>query len=272
MSVTLLESAHGALDRQVKSSIIRILKITPQGSENSLSSTQSKVATTASFGPFSSKAPRADSQIPTSSTTSACHKSYAIVSDALHKLSTASVVPAGVLAQIADQHDSIVSEQAQRIETLLGAIEDLKREKHHTTANELTIDPFNNTLDQVSEGQIRAAVDGLNSSIDEFVMNLVDSASSKPVHLARQKIINSSDLALYEACSRLAPEDDNRGLFMEGLLHDRITQKLATRFFMGNFGVSLTTPFDTTSLDKFYNSAVAKKSKTLSSYIHPFTR
>jgi hypothetical protein len=168
---------------------------------------------------------------------------------------------------MADEHDAIVNGQAQKIENLLKTIQDLQREGRRTTAtaDEFTIDPFDNTLDQVSEGHLKVTVEALNNSIDEFVMNLMELASRKPVHTPNQKVTQPSDVALYAACSGLAPKDDNRALFMEGLLHHRIILALSTRFFQGNLGVSLATPFDTAIMEKFYINAVAKKGKSVSS-------
>jgi hypothetical protein len=165
--------------------------------------------------------------------------------------------------RVTARYEAMVKKHAQRMEALQRTVSDFQREQHLVAARDLTIDTFDSSLDRVSEGDLRAGVEGLNSSIDEFVMNLIDSVSTKPTNPDLAKAKTSKSSLIYSALSGLGVEDDRRGLLLEADLHDGLTQKIHARFFKGSLGVSLTRPMNTNNLEIFYTNAIVGKGAIL---------
>jgi hypothetical protein len=198
----------------------------------------------------------------TPATVSSQDSDPAAILQALRDIAGASDTPALVrdkIVHVATRYEGMVAEYTQKTKNLQRTISTLQREKSLSAARDLTIDSFDNSIDRVSEGDLRLGVQGLNSSIDEFVMNVVESATTKPAspNLANVKVPSVGPI--YAAFCGLSVEDEHRGLLMEADLHEGITKKLHAQFFKGNLGVSLTVPLNTENLEVFYANAIAGK-------------
>jgi hypothetical protein len=190
------------------------------------------------------------------------HSDPATILHTLRGILDASDTPSHIrkkISHVVNRHEAMMEEHAQRVKEFERTISALQCEKSLIAARDLTIDSFDSSLDRVSEGDLRAGVEGLNNSIDEFVMNLIDVVSAKPPNPDLANVMPSNATPISGATFGLKVDDDRRELLMEAHLHDGITRTLYGRFFRGNLGVSLTTPMNTDNLEVFYANAIAGK-------------
>jgi chromosome segregation ATPase len=123
------------------------------------------------------------------------------------------------IARIYQDFEAILSQQSHKTAALQRTVSSLQGEKDATAARLLTVDTLDYTLDRVSEGELRTAVESLNSVIDGFVMNLVDLVVVKSVHAPMAQAASSYDSPLLATCSLIIPDDENREILMEAYLH-----------------------------------------------------
>ncbi|KAJ7280221.1 hypothetical protein C8J57DRAFT_1174932 [Mycena rebaudengoi] len=106
------------------------------------------------------------------------------------------------------------------------------------TNSTMSLDPFDNKLDQVSEASLKGGVEGINDSLDNLVLVLLDKAEE----LAKQSAHGSQPLApqthdgtseLLEALAAYGQDEDKRGFLLDVLLHQAVIKHLTTLFFSG---------------------------------------
>ncbi|KAF7361374.1 hypothetical protein MSAN_01170200 [Mycena sanguinolenta] len=106
-------------------------------------------------------------------------------------------------------------------------------------ADIISLDPFDNKLDQVSEAAVKSGVESLNDSIDNFTMALVDEAeefakqnshSVIPSAVAVHEITKPLHLALAEH----SRTEEKRGFLLDANLHHGLVSELDTLFFSGD--------------------------------------
>lgn len=102
----------------------------------------------------------------------------------------------------------------------------------------ISLDPFDNKLDQVSEAMIKSSVESLNDSVDTFTMTLVDEAEE----VAKQNSYSSLPCAFQEADgnNRLmvalqehSHVEESRGFLLDATLHSSLVSELDNLFFSG---------------------------------------
>jgi hypothetical protein len=166
------------------------------------------------------------------------------------------------ISQIALLYDQVMEEHRNQVYNLRHEVTKLKKqntslktERDRKAALNLTVDSFDNSLDQVSEGQIKSAVDALNNTIDEMVMNITEEVSSIPP-LPPSSTSQSFKEPLLNTCVNLPVNDERRGVLVETILHQAINQRLWALFFKGK--VCCTYP-DSELLEKMHDEVIILK-------------
>jgi hypothetical protein len=183
------------------------------------------------------------------------------IAQALQALEKHPDMPSNLRSQVAEisvSFNTMTRNQVKKAEDFQRTIDELERAKNLAAARDLNVNLFDNSLDQVSEGQLSSNVEALNNAIDALVMNLIEAVTEKPPapSVLQQAMKSPNKSRLFTTCAQLKPEDENRGLLTEALLHREIIHALHGQFFKGIVGVSLP---GVDNLDSFYAAAIAKK-------------
>jgi predicted phage tail protein len=154
-----------------------------------------------------------------------------------------------------EQYDNEVNKLHREVTKLKKKIASLITERDQKAARDLTVDSFDDSLDQVSEGQIKSAVDAMNNTIDELVMNITEEVSGAPP-LPPPNTSQSFKEPLLTACVKLPVNDERRGLLVETILHQAINQRLWAFFFKGKV---CCTYLDSGVLERMHDEAIILK-------------
>jgi hypothetical protein len=136
------------------------------------------------------------------------------------------------ITQISSMFDQLMGAHQHETLSLRRQVGSLKAERDRKAARDLTVDSFENSIDRLSEGQARSAVETLNSNMDELVMNITEEVSSIPPSKSSATFDNPKE-PLMSFCSKLPADDERRGLLVETMLHQIIGQRLHILFFKG---------------------------------------
>jgi hypothetical protein len=117
---------------------------------------------------------------------------------------------------------------------------------------DLPLGPFHNTVDQVSEADVKSGVETLNDSLDNIIMTVIDEVED----LAEQKRDGSrpppvpefSDSKLFNALVQYRTDKVKRGYLLDALLHHRLVLMLDQLFFSGEVVSHTLDPKDVTGL------------------------
>lgn len=127
-------------------------------------------------------------------------------------------------------------------------VDDLLREKEAAKPSQSTfsLDAFDNTLDQVSEADVKSnghpSIDGLNDSIDNMVQDIVDQAlEQSETYTAdrsalleqRRTTVKGSREPFLIALAKSGLTEENRGLLMDAVIHHVVVRELCQLFFCG---------------------------------------
>ncbi|KAJ7302368.1 hypothetical protein DFH08DRAFT_945701 [Mycena albidolilacea] len=121
----------------------------------------------------------------------------------------------------------------------LRASMDARPPKTGPKADDFSLDPFDNKLDQVSEAFVKSAVESLNDSLDDFVMALLeeaeelanrnsDSRATSPVRVGEM----ASKLLV--ALAKHSNVEERRGFLLDAQLHHDLVEELDKMFFSGD--------------------------------------
>lgn len=137
-----------------------------------------------------------------------------------------------------------------RIRDLLQANGDITEHLHKAMAREaaptpckISLDVFDNTLDQVSEAHVktngRLSVEGLNDSIDNLVNSTIEQATELATNYSGDRSLvckgDSSRLKekMLATLTLTDLTEDSRGLILDASLHHIIVDYLHSLFFRG---------------------------------------
>jgi chromosome segregation ATPase len=149
--------------------------------------------------------------------------------------------------------DGAVSRREKRIEelvaecaTLRGKLQTLRNESKGKGRAEPTSDVFNHRLDQVSEAHIKSGVESLNDTLDNLVMELVDKGEQRAGQHSKFEFDPTQsdypDTPLFRSLRQHDLTQDNRGLLLDALLHDRLHTELFDELFSGEVASIRTDP------------------------------
>jgi hypothetical protein len=103
--------------------------------------------------------------------------------------------------------------------------------------DKMSMDPFDNKVDQVSEASIKGGVDSLNDSMDTLVLTLLDEAevlAKQHSHSSRPSAVQEHDgRPLLQALVAHSQNEEKRGFLLDTTLHDAVVRQLNTLFFSG---------------------------------------
>ncbi|KAJ7302370.1 hypothetical protein DFH08DRAFT_723079 [Mycena albidolilacea] len=156
----------------------------------------------------------------------------------------------GEIHSLKQKHEDEVKQYEARVETLARERGSYRSELKQLRASTdscppppktgpISLDPFDNKLDQVSEAMIKSSVESLNDSLDTFTMTLVDEAEE----LAKQNSYSSLPCALQEADrnNRLmvalqehSHVEESRGFLLDATFHSSLVSELDNLFFSGD--------------------------------------
>ncbi|KAJ7911571.1 hypothetical protein B0H13DRAFT_1614390 [Mycena leptocephala] len=105
-------------------------------------------------------------------------------------------------------------------------------------ADDISLDPFDNKLDQVSESTVKSGVDSLNDSLDTFTMALLDEAEELAKHNSHSSLpsaIREHEKAtkLLMALAKYSHVEEKRGFLLDAHLHHGLVVELDRLFFSG---------------------------------------
>jgi hypothetical protein len=159
------------------------------------------------------------------------------------------------LSQAQDLHHAMVKNHQSELKTLQSRILQLEAEQHLGAAQKLNVNPFDNTLDRMSEGEAKTRVEALNNTIDDFVLNLTEAVSAIPLIEAPTPDLSHLDTPILAACVQLPCDHEHRGLLVDALLHRGLIRLLHRNFFCGKVSVSLP---QLGLLENIYENGVSK--------------
>ncbi|KAJ7764839.1 hypothetical protein B0H16DRAFT_430117 [Mycena metata] len=107
--------------------------------------------------------------------------------------------------------------------------------------DDISLDPFDNQVDQVSEAAVKSGVESLNDSLDTFTMALLDEAESLASRYsgsrlpAADKRYQPNNLTkLLPALTQYADVEEKRGFLLDASLHHVVLSELDQLFFAGD--------------------------------------
>ncbi|KZP16339.1 hypothetical protein FIBSPDRAFT_831962 [Athelia psychrophila] len=114
-------------------------------------------------------------------------------------------------------------------------IKDLRKREHtrlHEPEKSLSLGAFDNTVDQVSEAQVkshgRVSVDGINDSVDTIAHNI-----HHPIRSPYEEPPSNLEPLFQDAFCSSALSEDSRGLLLDAAIHHIIVQALHSMCFQG---------------------------------------
>jgi hypothetical protein len=169
-------------------------------------------------------------------------------------------------AQVAKQQFSHVQTLEQEVQQSRARIEELEKERERVIANRLQMDAFDNSVDRVSEAQLVGAIDGISSSVDELVSNLLDEvteiASTATVGTSNDAAMLPKDApVLLQVASRSSPDSDQWGLLVDALLHQKLVGWLYRTLFSTTLGIPSSGPTSMGQLLEDMYTSVSKNGK-----------
>jgi hypothetical protein len=163
------------------------------------------------------------------------------------------------ITQISSLFDQLMCAHEHEVRSLKNQVGSLKAERDRKAARDLTVDSFDNSLDQVSEGQVKSAVETLNNNLDEFVMNITEEvAGVPPLKTFTNDAISNLNNPLLAACSKLSIDDERRGLLVETMLHQEVVERLNVLFFQGKVCCNYA---DAAVLEHMHDKVISVKGK-----------
>ncbi|KAJ7021477.1 hypothetical protein C8F04DRAFT_1273694 [Mycena alexandri] len=105
---------------------------------------------------------------------------------------------------------------------------------------DLSLDPFDNKVDQVSEAAVKSGVESLNDSLDTFTMALLDEAESLASRHSDSRLPTAdqryqpNNTKLLPALTQYADVEEKRGFLLDASLHHLVLSELDRLFFAGD--------------------------------------
>jgi hypothetical protein len=136
--------------------------------------------------------------------------------------------------------DGIMQMHEHEVRSLRATITTLEQKRQEEAARSLLVTSFENSLDRVSEGQVKAEVEALNGSIEDFAADITENVFETPADLSvLVEARKSGRSALLTTSSYLRLDDDeNRGYLIEALVHKNLVERLHHLFFEGDVAVN----------------------------------
>ncbi|KAK7028315.1 hypothetical protein R3P38DRAFT_2935337 [Favolaschia claudopus] len=107
-------------------------------------------------------------------------------------------------------------------------------------ASDLSLDPFDNKLDQVSEAALKSGVESLNDSLETFTMKVIDDAELVALDNANVRLSSFAPKE-YDASNKLLAAlnehshgEEKRGFLLDALLHQALIKELDYLFCSGD--------------------------------------
>jgi hypothetical protein len=143
---------------------------------------------------------------------------------------SALVEPFQHLVQVYD-HEARVSEDTITV---------LKKKEQEASARSLVVTSFDDTLDRVSEGQVKSEVVYLNHAIGDFALDIMQGIFEvTPDQSQVDKARKSSRSSLVTTSSYLLlGDDEKRGYLIEALVHKTVVERLHHLFFQGQVAIT----------------------------------
>ncbi|KAJ7207968.1 hypothetical protein GGX14DRAFT_634623 [Mycena pura] len=155
----------------------------------------------------------------------------------------------GRMETLMREKEGLAQKYEARIECLLYEKGNLNSQlkQHQTLAKggsgggAISLDPFDNTVDQVSESAVKSGVESLNESLDNVVLTVLDEAEE----LANQRSSSRFDDVVQQYDTGVAPKfiqalveysdvEEKRGFLLEAILHHMLLVELDQLFFSGD--------------------------------------
>jgi hypothetical protein len=116
----------------------------------------------------------------------------------------------------------------------------LKKKEQEAAARSLVVTAFDNTLDRVSEGQVKSDLVSLNHAIADFTLDIMQSVFEvTPDQAVVDKARQSGRNSLVTRSSYLRLDDEeNRGYLIEALVHKTVVERLHYLFFQGQVAIT----------------------------------
>ncbi|KAJ6510552.1 hypothetical protein C8R45DRAFT_813992 [Mycena sanguinolenta] len=155
------------------------------------------------------------------------------------------------IQNLTEEHEALVNKYETRINDLL-----LERGKHRSQlkqlhpqgdtrtltrprADTISLDPFDNKLDQVSESAVKSGVESLNDSIDNLTMTLIDEAEELAKRHSDSVIpsavaLDGNTQPLVVALSEHCHIEEKRGFLLDANLHHWLVSALDNLFLSGD--------------------------------------
>jgi chromosome segregation ATPase len=141
------------------------------------------------------------------------------------------------------------------------------------TNSTMSLDPFDNKLDQVSEASLKGGVEGINDSLDNLVLLLLDKAeelAQQSAHgiqpLATQTHHDSETTELLKTLATYGQDEDKRGFLLDVLLHQAVIKQLTALFFSGEVVARV---LDSKGFQDMYLMELAKRGECFSIIVSP---
>ncbi|KAJ7641483.1 hypothetical protein FB45DRAFT_738189 [Roridomyces roridus] len=105
--------------------------------------------------------------------------------------------------------------------------------------SKISLDPFKDQVDQVSEAAVKSGVESLNDSIDTFIMTLLDEAESVAARHSSSTLPSAVQNheetdKLISALSQYSRSEEKRGFLLDANLHHGLVSELDKLFFSGD--------------------------------------
>lgn len=118
-------------------------------------------------------------------------------------------------------------------------------EDRSRNGDSISLDPFDNQVDQVSEADVKSGVDSLNDSLDAFTMTLLDEAEELANRNSHSRVSSAvheheKTTKLLVALAEYSDIEEKRGFLLDANLHRGLMVELDKLFFSGDvvpFGV-----------------------------------
>ncbi|KAJ6558126.1 hypothetical protein B0H19DRAFT_1261675 [Mycena capillaripes] len=106
------------------------------------------------------------------------------------------------------------------------------------TGDGISLDPFDNKVDQVSEAAVKGAVESLNDSLDNFTMALLDEAeelAKRHSHSSRPSAAQEHEKGakLLPALAEYSHDENKRGFLLDAIVHHGLVVELDMLFLSG---------------------------------------
>lgn len=121
----------------------------------------------------------------------------------------------------------------------LRASTDARLPKTGPKADDFSLDPFDNKLDQVSEAFVKHAVESLNDSLDDFVMALLEEVEELANQNSDSRVtspvrVGEMTSKLLVALAKHSNVEESRGFLLDAHLHHGLVEELDKMFFSGD--------------------------------------